>query len=678
MNRSKLIPACGAAALLILGTAFAAWLNYCAAPAVLSQTQQGLFTSKVRDLGSLLDLKAQELTAQYRTAIKTKSAELAALQQSFSASETELADNLAQALQSVEFLAPDFERALTGSGQSYTRLTLKAAEHGALLISSDQKSGLIYAPESLKPLLQLKSLSGTSLKDSLDSAAAGAGDSLRLEDENSVYCVRLFSFAGMNHALIFAVNKPDFPSELASVLSACATAAEGHDPNLTLLELYYNEQDLFTAHITPADDPAQAHEAKQDNPAQSADSTVKLSAEVQLDALPFTLRADGRALAIDLKDTALSVFALTLIASAVLYLLLRALNRSIGAQKGTANGKATGERPAAAENQDAAGTEPDFALQLPGSRVKQVLDALQPAQNPEHNDGLQLAFKHQTASPDSAAEGSAEFSNESVQQALTELNQRLAASEESALKAVKDNAEARAARVLQLALLPAAKSVPATEFLDIAALQQPCHTRQSTVYDLFRLDENNIAFLVGSAKGSGLKASVSAALCAIALRQALKESQHTAKALTAVNAGQLRHQCLPADFICCILNEKTGNFVLSSAGACCALHLTPQERERLNADSAPLGTAEDSQYVQQKGILVPGDVLLLLSPELATLSTEDGQSFEALLSAQPEFFAQGCDNILRFVSSEAGRIFANQGLSTDSACIALKQLQIHF
>lgn len=98
MNRSKLIPACAAAALLIAGSAFAAWLNYFAAPTALNGTQQELFASKVRDLGSLLDLKAQELTAQYRAAIKTKSAELEALQKSFAASELQLQQNLHEAL----------------------------------------------------------------------------------------------------------------------------------------------------------------------------------------------------------------------------------------------------------------------------------------------------------------------------------------------------------------------------------------------------------------------------------------------------------------------------------------------------------------------------------------------------------------------------------------------------
>lgn len=335
--------------------------------------------------------------------------------------------------------------------------------------------------------------------------------------------------------------------------------------------------------------------------------------------------------------------------------------------------------------------EPGFILPLRSSAVKKVLDALRPddLQTGTQGTGLTLTFKHNlelqnqdgcAAENGGAGTGSGieQFIDSEVLQALSELNERIAQSEGRALKAHEVKAEAKAARVLQLALLPAPGSMPKTDFLDIAALQQPCITRQSTVYDLFWLDENNIAFFAGSAEGSGLKASVSAALAAITLRQALKKTQHTAQALTEVNAAHLSHQCLPADFICCILNEKTGNFVLGSAGKSCALRITPQEHERLGGKSPALGTGAQSEYKQQKGTLVQGDVLLLLSPELISLTAEDGQSFEDLLLSRQEIFAQGCDDILLFVNTEAGKILAAKGEATDSACIALKQLQIHF
>ncbi len=236
---------------------------------------------------------------------------------------------------------------------------------------------------------------------------------------------------------------------------------------------------------------------------------------------------------------------------------------------------------------------------------------------------------------------------------------------------------AEAARTLQLAMLPTAGALPSSDFLDIAAQLQPSLHLQSALYDVLRLNEDSIAFLIGRASGAGMPAMAAAATAFLCLRQSLCSLQHPGQALQ--QALHLLHSRqgneAELNFTAGIINEKTGNLVLATCGSSSALWVTNQQVSSLQ--SPP--TAQDALPTQVKATLVPSDTLLIFTPEVSTITNASGQTFRSRLNAlAPIVCSKDSAQAVAQLQQRLQEFAGAAALEYDCTFCAIKQQRIHF
>ena len=135
-------------------------------------------------------------------------------------------------------------------------------------------------------------------------------------------------------------------------------------------------------------------------------------------------------------------------------------------------------------------------------------------------------------------------------------------------------------------------------------------------YDLFALNKEQYAIVIGDVSGKGLAAAAQLALVRNSLRMTLYLHRTPAAAVTALN-GILTAQRLLVGFVTAfvgVYDVKTGLLTYASCGHEPGLvrRALNGEVEELGATGLPLGTSEDAVYDENTVSLTAGDTLLAL------------------------------------------------------------------
>jgi len=244
-----------------------------------------------------------------------------------------------------------------------------------------------------------------------------------------------------------------------------------------------------------------------------------------------------------------------------------------------------------------------------------------------------------------------------VNRDMTDERRREAAQREEAARRREEAAQQRRiAETLQRSLL---KSPPPDAFPGVTfkALYQSADDDAligGDFFDVFAVEEDRIALVVGDATGNGLDAALNNAELRFALRALLREHAHPAAALARMNAFVAERDRLdPAHMgdsylamAVCVLHTRAGEVTCSWAGIepPFVVRAGTGEVVELSECGGPLlGVEAGSHYAEQRTLLGAGDVLALSTDGLTETRRRRGRDWE--------FFGYG--GLVRAVREEA-------------------------
>ena len=194
-----------------------------------------------------------------------------------------------------------------------------------------------------------------------------------------------------------------------------------------------------------------------------------------------------------------------------------------------------------------------------------------------------------------------------------------AALEEERIERLRAAGELRAAREIQMGMLPdprAIEGLPRT--LDFFALLEPAQEVGGDLYDAFMLDAHRLCFLIGDVSGKGVPASLFMALTkTLAKSLARRERVPVDQLLRMVNREISRENSagMFVTVIIGVIDTRSGIVELGNAGHNAPILLRsaapPQELD--GAGGPPLCVDEEFPYAMQRLQLAAGDILLFIT-----------------------------------------------------------------
>jgi serine phosphatase RsbU (regulator of sigma subunit)/CHASE2 domain-containing sensor protein len=189
---------------------------------------------------------------------------------------------------------------------------------------------------------------------------------------------------------------------------------------------------------------------------------------------------------------------------------------------------------------------------------------------------------------------------------------------EERVAAAQTEGELQAAREIQMSMVPPRATLANVDpRLDVDALLEPARSVGGDLYDLARLDDDRIGFMIGDVTGKGVPAALfmamSKALTSFVLN---RENVDLAGAVTSVNEELLRGggETLSVTMIIGIIDLKTGAVSLVCAGHEDPITLKPDGKAEIHRllGGPPLGLTTFDYPVEPLG-LSPGDTLMLVT-----------------------------------------------------------------
>jgi serine phosphatase RsbU (regulator of sigma subunit)/CHASE2 domain-containing sensor protein len=204
------------------------------------------------------------------------------------------------------------------------------------------------------------------------------------------------------------------------------------------------------------------------------------------------------------------------------------------------------------------------------------------------------------------------------------------------MAAAKTEGELQAARKIQMSMVPPRSALAAADRrLDVDALLEPARSVGGDLYDLMRLDDDRIGFLIGDVTGKGVPAALSMAMSKALTSFVLgRDKVDLGAAVASVNQELLRGgaDALSLTAIVGIIDLRSGALSLVCAG-----HEDPitlgaggaVNSHRLEG-GPPFGLV-DYPYPVETMTLSPGDTLVLVTDGIT--EAQDGQG--ALYGREP-------------------------------------------
>jgi phosphoserine phosphatase RsbU/P len=232
------------------------------------------------------------------------------------------------------------------------------------------------------------------------------------------------------------------------------------------------------------------------------------------------------------------------------------------------------------------------------------------------------------------------------------------------------------ARAMQESLVP--RTFPADGRYEAFGSMTPAAQVGGDLYDLFSLDENRIAFLLGDVAGKGIAAALYMAVARTVLRVTAAKGLTAHACLQEVNGYLCKERRTASSFLTCfygILDLATGRLEYSRAGHNPPYHLNGAVHALDGAGSLPLGAIAAARHGSATVQLQPGDAVVLFTDGVTESMNSERelygeQRLTELLAAQPA--GQPVADLVRSVTSAATSFAAGLPAADDMTVLALR------
>ncbi|MDY6322846.1 MAG: SpoIIE family protein phosphatase [Succinivibrio sp.] len=258
--------------------------------------------------------------------------------------------------------------------------------------------------------------------------------------------------------------------------------------------------------------------------------------------------------------------------------------------------------------------------------------------------------------------------------------ERLSEAEKISEGKFADGVETQLARE-QKALLPKPADLPSSRFLDIGSYLLPSRKGCTDCYDIFRVDKDNIALMMGSSTVKGAPALRALTETSVLIRKALAfDGLRPAEALTSINSMLIsrNHDGVVLKVFVMILSEYTGNYVMCSAGVSAPYQFGLQGVRRLEFNKAH-GLFENPEEVYEnfKGKLDFGDTVLITGEgfrRIRDFADEKTYGDEQLgVICEEGLESEGSADVLMRINRSAGKFAGRRQPESDMAVICIKK-----
>jgi phosphoserine phosphatase RsbU/P len=234
-------------------------------------------------------------------------------------------------------------------------------------------------------------------------------------------------------------------------------------------------------------------------------------------------------------------------------------------------------------------------------------------------------------------------------------------------------AEVGEARALQTSLLP--QSIPQIEGFSIACAWQPSSEVSGDYFDVFALNDNQMAVCVADVSGKGMSAASLMRSLREAVRSCAPQAATPAELCTQVNKN-LCGRIAPGQFVTMfygVIDRRTRRLHYENAGHCLPLLVRAGGAVEFPASfSGVLGLFSHWLYNNQEVQLGAGDKLLLVTDGIIEAEGPRGQEFgyQRLISLVNGGSAQGPDRLSRDIVDAVSN-FCGQKMRDDASLIVV-------
>lgn len=230
------------------------------------------------------------------------------------------------------------------------------------------------------------------------------------------------------------------------------------------------------------------------------------------------------------------------------------------------------------------------------------------------------------------------------------------------------------AHEVQARLTP--RKLPQSDNLQFGAFREPGRERSGDIYDVVRLPNNLVAFMVAQTPATGALPAMLMAQAQTAFRSAAMHQDSPSVFLRSLNwmlyDGQRDH---PLHCFTGVIEPGSGRLRYAQAGHTGAFIISARGEERpLTAPETPppLGDSRNAEYALQPAELGPGETLVLFTPGVITAKNRNGETFgeERFVDILCDGFGQLASATLKEMLTDL-RNFTEGGLQPDDITVIL-------
>lgn len=239
-----------------------------------------------------------------------------------------------------------------------------------------------------------------------------------------------------------------------------------------------------------------------------------------------------------------------------------------------------------------------------------------------------------------------------------------------------------AARQMLLSVLPQEDAMPSSNFVDFAAFSVPARELSGNFYTIKRLDEDNLAFVMGDCATTGIKAAYTVAVVNVLVEEALKLDLDPPHVMAYLNERlcEIPNISTVALFIG-MISEKTGNIIAANAGHAVPLYVDDQGAHFIaEPNEQRLGLSKDQEFDLLKCFMANDDMLVLYSNGIIQVKNAQGEDFgmERLMGHCDTARAQRADELVIKILNDLKQHKGKRPFRQDVSLICLKQQRISF
>ena len=239
-------------------------------------------------------------------------------------------------------------------------------------------------------------------------------------------------------------------------------------------------------------------------------------------------------------------------------------------------------------------------------------------------------------------------------------------------------AEMASAAAIQRAMLPGMQPSDVAEGqLDIFADMIPAREVGGDLYDIVKLDGNQVVITIGDVCGKGVPASLFMAITQTVMRLVVRTGQDLQAEVNAANKMLVANnrEDMFTTLFCGVIDAPSGTMTYCNCGHNPPLVLRRGEGtfEPLRNCGPPLGIVEGVSYVARSIALAPGDMLLLYTDGVTEAETSQSAQFgmKRLEQAILEMRGHPARRVVEHVLKRVAEFAKGAPQSDDITCVAV-------